>query len=65
MSGHDGMTRLGPGIYDDNHGGLHVDVAEALEHLGKPYTPENEEALMVEIRRVAREHGLPLSEQDG
>jgi len=58
------MTRLGPGIYDDGHGGLHVDVGEALEHLGKPYTPKNERVPLEQVRQVARQHGLPIMEVD-
>ena len=40
------MKRLMPGVYDDEHGGLHLDIAEFLAANGYADTPENRKTLI-------------------
>jgi hypothetical protein len=38
-----GMQKLGPGVYADGRGALHVKLSEICHHLGVPCTPRNQE----------------------
>lgn len=40
------MKRLAPGVYDDDEGGLHLDVGELLAANGWPDTPENRDTIV-------------------
>jgi len=53
-----GMKRLGPGIYSDGAGAIHVRASELLDYLGLPYTLQNEERVAHLLRGVAAERGL-------
>jgi hypothetical protein len=53
-----GMTRLAPGVYDDGHGGMHLDADEFLEAGGYEANDETREQLVRVARRLAGEHGL-------
>lgn len=44
------MKRLAPGVYDDERGGLHLDLAELLTANGFADTPANR-ALMIQTWR--------------
>lgn len=44
------MKRLMPGVYDDEAGGLHLDIAEFLDANGYVDTPENRETLIAAAR---------------
>jgi hypothetical protein len=50
-----GMTRLGPGIYDDEHGTVHVDAQEMCAHFGVPCTDDNFKVLLRGIFEAADE----------
>jgi len=53
MSGRfDGMEKLGPGIYDDGKGHLHLDAVELCQHWGVPATAENQAALEAAARQA-------------
>lgn len=54
-----GMKRIGPGIYHDGQGNMHVSAAEVLTHLGWSHTLENEEALFQSLLKLAGEHQIP------
>jgi hypothetical protein len=51
------MRPLGPGIYDDGRGGVHVSAAELLAHLGIPYTVETEQIVADALREAGRKYG--------
>lgn len=55
------MKRLAPGIYDDEHGGMHLDLTELLAAHGFPDTPANREAL---IKAVHETYNGPITETD-
>jgi hypothetical protein len=56
------MTRLGPGIYDDGHGTLHLDVPELLRAHGYAVTPENINTLGEMARQVAeQQYGIRVT----
>jgi hypothetical protein len=44
------MKRLGPGIYADGEGGMHLDIAELLAVNGYADTPANRETLIAAAR---------------
>jgi ribosomal protein S27AE len=46
------MKRLMPGVYDDEQGGLHLDVAEMLVANGWADTPENRATLLEAAREA-------------
>lgn len=46
------MRSLGPGIYDDGRGGMHVDLDEIVESTGREPTPENKRAVARAIREI-------------
>lgn len=52
------LIKLGPGIYDDGDGGLHVDVEELLLASGWPATRENIEALVEAAVAIAGQTGV-------
>lgn len=54
------MKRLAPGVYDDEHGGLHLDLPELLAAHGYPDTPENRATLIA----AAKVSGIPVHETD-
>jgi len=58
-----GMKRLGPGIYSDGAGAIHVRASELLDYLGLPYTLQNEERVGHLLRRVAAERGIGQVEE--
>jgi hypothetical protein len=39
------MRRIAPGVYDDEHGGMHIDLPELLAASGYADTPENRDTL--------------------
>ena len=47
------MKRLAPGVYDDGHGGLHLDLTELLAAHGFPDTPANREALIKAVNETS------------
>jgi hypothetical protein len=46
--------RLGPGVYDDEQGGLHLDIDEVLAGNGFANTPENRTVFIEAWREWAR-----------
>jgi hypothetical protein len=59
------MKRLGPGIYDDEHGGLHLHVPELLRAHGYAVTAENIETLTAMARQqIEAQYGLPVTVTD-
>jgi len=46
------MKRIQPGFYDDDRGGLHIDLTEVLEASGYANTPENRAVLIKALREV-------------
>jgi hypothetical protein len=46
------MKRLAPGVYDDEQGGLHLDIAEFLDANGYADTPENRDTLINAAREA-------------
>jgi hypothetical protein len=52
-----GMRRLGPGIYEDAKGTMHIDSRELLEHHGCAPTLENEAILCAAARVVFEDEG--------
>lgn len=57
-----GWTCLAPGVYDDNAGGLHIDIAELLDAAGYADTPANRATLLAAARDVFGRDGVPISE---
>ena len=57
-----GMTRLAPGVYDDGHGGVHLDADEFLEANGYEANDETREQLARVGRKLADLHGLDYAE---
>lgn len=47
-----GATRLGPGLWVDRHGHLHVSIAELLEAFDLPDTPDSR----AEVERIVRDN---------
>ena len=58
------MKRLGPGVYDDGAGGLHLDFGALLEAHGFADTPENREQLARAWREWGAAHGRPVTFTD-
>jgi len=54
------MRQLQPGVYDDDQGGLHVDLGELLRASGYADTPANRAELTRQFRAYCQDHGLPL-----
>ena len=46
------MKRLGPGVYDDGRGNLHLECGELLAAYGYADTPRNRAALLEALRDV-------------
>ena len=46
------MKRLMLGVYDDERGGLHIDMAEFLAANGYPDTPENRDTFLAAVRHT-------------
>jgi len=57
------MKKLGPGMYADDKGTLHVSSSELLAYFGVPYTPENEDALAKALHQVAAHFRIPRVEE--
>lgn len=55
------MKRLAPGVYDDERGGLHLDVAELLAASGYADTPDNRAMLLAAARDT---FGATVTETD-
>jgi hypothetical protein len=55
--------RLAPGVYDDGHGGMHLDVRELLEANGYEATQANIDRLSAAAEAIAREEGLEIVEE--
>ena len=53
------MTRLGPGVYDDGHGSVHIDADELCDHFGVTCTDENFKTLVKVVFEVADEEDIP------
>jgi len=49
------VERIGPGLYTDDQGGLHIVVKEILEAYGYPDTEENRDMLVEETQEVVAE----------
>jgi hypothetical protein len=49
-------TRLQPGVYDDNDGGLHLVIGELLAANGYADTPENRTTIIEAARIVFGHH---------
>jgi hypothetical protein len=56
------MQKLGPGVYVDDRGALHLDAGELLAVNGYHATAENSAMLLKVAREVAAEHGAILHE---
>jgi hypothetical protein len=56
------MIRLAPGVYDDDRGGLHIDVAELLAANGYADTDQNR-AMLIAAVREAFEGPITVSEE--
>ena len=54
------MKELAPGMYEDDAGGLNVNMAEFLRDGGIPNTPENKKAAVEAWREIAGERGIPF-----
>jgi hypothetical protein len=48
------VLELGPGIYSDSVGNLHLDVGQILAHLGFPDTPANRVKVAEHLTRNAQ-----------
>jgi hypothetical protein len=58
------MTRIAPGVYADEDGGMHIDVHEMLRAHGFDDNAENRATLEQEIRTIAAAYGIPETEVD-
>ena len=52
------MRRLAPGVYDDEAGGLHLELPELLAAAGYADTPENQQAIIAAV--AAQFSGVPI-----
>jgi len=61
------MTRIAPGVYDDDRGGLHIYPSELLRAHGYADTPANRAMLVRTWQAYAQAHGIPcdVSDDDG
>ena len=50
-----GSTRLGPGVWVDRHGAMHVSVPELLAEFHLDDTPENRERVIRTVYEVFRQ----------
>lgn len=55
--------RLGPGIYHDDQGYVHVSACELLAYLGIPHTLQTEQLVLDALREVSRKSGLREPEE--
>jgi hypothetical protein len=58
--------RVGPGLYEDEDGALHLSVPDFLRAHGIPDTPENRQTILDAAREALAEHfpGVPIREED-
>jgi hypothetical protein len=54
------MKRLLPGVYDDEHGGLHINAGELLRANGYVDTPTNRETLVTAALEMMRPLNVPI-----
>jgi len=54
------MKKLSPGIYDDEYGGLHLDLPELLAAAGCPDTPENQQTMIAAVAALCPP-GTPIT----
>lgn len=59
------MKQLSPGVYDDEQGGLHLDLAELLAAQGYADTPANRATLIAAAREAFGEIHLTDEPVDG
>lgn len=52
-------TKIAPGVYDDNAGGMHINVDELLEDNGYEANDHNRQQLEEEIDVIAKAYGIP------
>lgn len=56
-----GMRKLGPGIYHNDRGEIHVSEQEFCAHFGKPVTPENERIIIETMREAIKKlYGIEI-----
>ena len=60
------MNAVGPGLYEDDGGALHIVLSEMLTLYGFADTPANREVLLEAARQlIEREYpGVPVTEVD-
>ena len=60
------MNAVGPGLYEDDGGALHIVLSEMLTLYGFADTPANREVLLEAAREALRRHfpGVPVREVD-
>lgn len=58
------LTRLAPGVYDDGHGGLHLNPAELLAANGYAVTPDSVSQIERKAAELAAAYGLEYREVD-
>jgi len=56
------MKRLAPGVYDDEKGGLHLDLPELLAAHGYADTAENRATMIAAVHNLNL--GIPVDETD-
>ena len=56
------MKRLAPGVYDDELGGLHLDVEELLAAHGLPNTRANQQLVVAAARQFDWGARVPVTE---
>lgn len=52
-------TKIAPGVYDDNEGGMHVIVDEILEANGYEANDHNRERIEDELDVITKAYGIP------
>ena len=58
------MRRLGPGVYSDGEGTMHLDIEELLIANGYPPTPENIEMMTGVVMAQMGSDGVPITVEE-
>jgi hypothetical protein len=58
-----GYIKICPGVYDDGHGTMHLDLAELLEANGYEDTPRNREMLFRTAAQAFAQLGIPVEQR--